>query len=292
MVQLVLDQHQYESAKIRIAQDPKIITSHSVFVIDCSGSMRNADVEAHRYRADAVSFAVATEFMAKRLHNPSCGVSQFDVVTVIEMREDAQVIFYKEPMSWVFYNKFVDKAKRSKPSSHGCYIPSLDLALEALKENDHSHLALFLFFLSDGHPSDLWLSQEAGDYPLLTKEDIYRRVSTIGSHFQERLTFDMVGFGSPLNDLTVLKEMTNKLKIGGAIGEFHRSDLKKIGSLSTSLANMSSTLTKTQTLLTMIRGDNKRTERSFTLSAFKKDIKTPEKILGIKTVRNDYLESY
>ena len=27
------DQHQYKSAKIRIAQDPKIITSHSVFVI-------------------------------------------------------------------------------------------------------------------------------------------------------------------------------------------------------------------------------------------------------------------
>ena len=45
------DQHQYKSAKLRIAQDPKIITSHSVLVIDCSGSMKKADVEAHRSRA-------------------------------------------------------------------------------------------------------------------------------------------------------------------------------------------------------------------------------------------------
>ena len=104
-------------------------------------------------------------------------------------------------------------------------------------------------------------------------------------------SFGMVGFGSPLDDLTVLKEMTNKLKATWELGEFNRSDLKKIGSLSTSLANMSSTLTKTQTLLTMVRGE-KRTERSFTISKFKKDIRIPEKTWDIKTVRNDFLESY
>ena len=273
------DQNQYHAAKARIAEDPQIITSHSVFVIDCSGSMRQADVEAHRSRFDAVSYAVASEFMAKRLHNPSSGVTQFDVVTVIEMRNDAQVVFKKEPMSWVFYNKFVDRAKKSRPSFHGNYIPSLDLAMTSLKENDHEHLSLFLFFLSDGHPSD-WCSPE----------DIYVRIAAIGCHFQERLTFSMEGFGSPDDDLTVLKGMAITLKLLRAVGDFHRSNLKKIGSLSTSLANISSTLTKTCTLLTNMRRDARK-ERSFTISKFQKEIfTTPPITWERKTVRQNYLE--
>ena len=95
------DEHQYKATKSRIDQDPQIITSHSVFVIDCSGSMKQADVVAHRCRSDAVSYSVASDFIAKRLHNPSCGMTPFNVVTVIEMRDDAQVVFKKEPMSWV-----------------------------------------------------------------------------------------------------------------------------------------------------------------------------------------------
>ena len=285
------DEHQYEAAKARIAQDPQIITSHSVFVIDCSGSMKKADVEAHRCRADAVSYAVASEFIAKRLHNPSSEVTPSDVVTVIEMRVDAQVVFKKEPMSWVFYNKFVDRMKTVQPSSHGSYIPSLDKAMEALKENDHENLALFLFFLSDGRPSDEWLSKHAGGSPSVSSQDIYSRASAIGSHFQERLTFGMVGFGNPSDDLTVLKEMASHLTMERAVGGFYRSDLKKVGSLSTSIANMSCTLTKTRALLTMARVD-KRKERSFKLSKFQKDISAPFKDWESKTVRENHLECY
>ncbi|XP_066936684.1 uncharacterized protein [Clytia hemisphaerica] len=284
------DQHQYNAAVSRIAQDPKIITSHSVFVIDCSGSMKSADVEAHRCRADAVSYSVASEFIAKRLHNPSFGVTPYNVVTVIEMREDAQIVFKKEPMSWVFYNKFVQRSKTSKPSSHGSYIPSLDLAMQALKENDHEHLALFLFFLSDGRPSDVWLSKHGDSiYPSVSRQDIYRRASAIGSHFQERLNFGMVGFGRPFDDLSVLNEMANQMTIQGAVGSFHRSDLKKINSLSTSLANMSSTLTKTCTLLTNARVGDSRKERSVTISQFQKHIIIPPNDWDSKTVRQNRL---
>ena len=287
------DQHQYNAAVSRIAQDPKIITSHSVFVIDCSGSMKSADVEAHRCRADAVSYSVASEFIAKRLHNPSFGVTPYNVVTVIEMRDDAQIVFKKEPMSWVFYNKFVQRSKTSKPSSHGSYIPSLDLAMQALKENDHEHLALFLFFLSDGRPSDEWLSRHGGGlYPSVSRQDIYRRASAIGSHFQERLNFGMVGFGRPFDDLSVLNEMANQLTIQGAVGSFHRSDLKKINSLSTSLANMSSTLTKTCTLLTNARVGDSRKERSVTISQFQKHIIIPPNDWDSKTVRQNRLVCY
>jgi len=282
------DEHQYNAAKARIAQDPKIITSHSVFVVDCSGSMKKADVEAHRCRADAVSYAIATEFIAKRLHSPSAGVTPFDVVTVIEMREDAEVIFRKEPMSWKFYNKVVERAKTSSPNSHGNYLPSLDLAFQSLKDNDHQHLALLLFFLSDGRPSDEWLSQHALVNTGITTKDIYERATVIGRHFQERLTFWMVGFGRPFDDLTVLQRMASVMKLEGAIGDFHRSDLKKIGSLSTSIANMSSTLTNTRTLLTAIRREN-RVERPFNFAVFQKNIVKPGSMWETKSVRENYL---
>ena len=162
--------------------------------------------------------------------------------------------------------------------------------MEALKENDHEHLALHLFFLSDGRPSDVWLSKhERGRYPLVSKQDIYRRASDIGSHFQQRLNFGMVGFGRPSDDLTVLEVMASLLTLQGAVGGFHRSDLKKINSLSTSIANMSSTLTKTSTLLTKLRRDSRK-EKLFTLSNFQKNIVTPPKEWESKTVRANLLE--
>ena len=271
------DEFQYQAAKERIAQDPKIIKSHSVFVIDCSGSMRKSDVEAHRSRSDAVSYAIATEFIAKRLHDPESNVTPYDAVTVIEMRTGAEVVFNKEPMTWVFYNKFIQQSKNSRPSSHGHYIPSLNLAMASLQQGDHEGLALFLFFLSDGRPSDV---SQSGM--------IYIYASAIGRAFKKRLSFGMVGFGNPLDDLTVLQKMTSFMSAQGAVGSFHRSDLKKIGSLGTSLANMSSTLTKTRTLLTLINGE-KRIDRSVTISDFKKNITTPPNFWETRTIRQHRL---
>ena len=53
--------------------------------------MRKSDVQGHKSRSDAVKYAIATEFIAKRLHNPESNVTPFDVVTIIEMRTDAKV---------------------------------------------------------------------------------------------------------------------------------------------------------------------------------------------------------
>ena len=276
------DQLQYESAKLRINNDPDIITSHFVLVIDCSASMKNSDVMAHRSRADAVSYAVASEFIAKRLDNPLSGVSQFHVVTVIEMRDDARLIFEKEPMNWVFYNKFITKMNEMKPRSHGNYIPSLKLAMDVLKKNDHENLAPFLFFLSDGHPSDK-----------CPHEEIYRYTKVIGSHFQKRLTFSMERFGSPVpeNDLSVVKAMAYILEMSGAVGGFNCSAVKKFGSLTTSLANISSQLASTSSLLNEPRIKNHK-EKEIKFSIFKKDIKLRPDNWECKTVRQNNLKCY
>ena len=162
---------------------------------------------------------------------------------MIEMRDDARLIFEKEPMNWVFFNKFITKMKEIKPRSHGNYIPSLKLAMDVLKENDHENLAPFFFFLSDGHPSDK-----------CPHEEIYRYTEVLGSYFRRRLKFSMEGFGSPApeNDLSVLKDMACILNRSGAVGGFNCSAVKKFGSLTTSLANISSPVSYTHLTLPTI----------------------------------------
>lgn len=191
-------------------------------------------------------------------------------------------------MTWVFYNLFIQQPKQSNSNEHGNYIPSLDLAMQVLEMDDHDHLSLYLMFLSDGRPSDLVLSKINKGYPRVTMSDIFKRASAISKRFKKRLSFGTVGFGTPIDDFTVLHTMAQRMSRGGAVGTFHRSNLKKMGSLATSLANMSSTLTKTRTLLSMIQGET-RIERHIIISNFKKNIVTPPRSWETITVRENML---
>ena len=282
------DTDQYNTAKNRIAEDPNSITSHSILVIDHSGSMKKADVEGHRCRAAAVSYSIATEFIAKRLHNPSAVVTPLDVVTVIEMRDAAKIVFEKEPMSWVLYNKIVERSKVSRPSSHGNYLPSLDLALDIFLENDHKNLQLILFFLSDGRPSDKRTSNDN-----INEHHIYEKTRHIGNQFGKRLTFGMVGFSGPREDFKILKNMASSLELAGATGKFHRSDLKQVDSLSSSLATLSASLSNTRTLVSKLHPGDKREEKIMYYTLFQeKHQDRPDSSWEIRTVAKDKLECY
>ena len=116
--------------------------------------MNESDVPAHRCHLDAVHYAIATDFIAERMHRPTLSNSSFDAITIIEMQVDAKRIFDREQVSWLLYNNIIDQAKKSKPKSHGNYIQALKRAWEALIKNDHNNLKSSLFFLSDGRPSD------------------------------------------------------------------------------------------------------------------------------------------
>ena len=71
-----------------------------------SGSMRRDDVSGARCRSDAVFMALARDYIAQQLE--SGGASWQDVVSVVLMRDDAQVLFAKQPMSWLLYNQFIE----------------------------------------------------------------------------------------------------------------------------------------------------------------------------------------
>ncbi|XP_066933120.1 uncharacterized protein [Clytia hemisphaerica] len=281
------EQNQHDAAKRRIATEPTIITSHSVFVVDCSGSMKNADVVAHRCRLNSVRYSIATEFIAKRLDNTAHGVTRFDVVTIIEMRNEAEIVFFKEPMSWVLYNKIVDRAKSNTASGHGNYLPALREAEQALLHGDHKDLALFLFFLTDGRPSDSHPSQGRR----VSRLDIIMKAAEIGNHFKNRLNFGMVGYGNQNESMFVLESMAERLSLEGCTGKFERSDLKKLNSLSTSLADMSSTLTNTRTLLTTARS-SRRKEKDYTLTKFNKNFISPGKDWELRSSKDHELTRY
>jgi hypothetical protein len=156
---------QYLEAKRRLGTDKDIITSHAVFVVDKSGSMRKSDINGHRTRAEAVYYAIAEEYLALELDESSIGglggklTSFTDVVSVIEMRESPTIVLDREPMSWVLYNKIVDLAGNNNSKCHGMYYASLECAFEMLQKS-HDKCALLLFFLTDGRPSD-WKIKKA-----------------------------------------------------------------------------------------------------------------------------------
>jgi len=80
--------------------------SHTVMVIDMSGSMRRDDVDGARCRSDGVWTSLAKDFVKSQLESGTC--SLYDIVSVVAMREDATVVIDREPMDWVLYNKLVD----------------------------------------------------------------------------------------------------------------------------------------------------------------------------------------
>lgn len=53
--------------------------------------MKKADVPCHRTRSRAVYYTIANELISKSLINKS--LSYTDLITVIEMRDDAKILF-------------------------------------------------------------------------------------------------------------------------------------------------------------------------------------------------------
>jgi hypothetical protein len=152
-------------AKDLIARKPELCKSHTVLVIDRSGSMMTHDLDLYRDRQQAAYTNVALEFVAEQLFNGTANNS--DVVSLREFNSDATVVFEREPSSWILYNKllrrrdsrrFVDRERhRMRDSSwsgsvDSNYLPALEIAGKILAKDFHDECALSLMFLSDGAP--------------------------------------------------------------------------------------------------------------------------------------------
>ncbi|CAM9618784.1 unnamed protein product [Ectocarpus fasciculatus] len=208
----------HEAAKSRLKVDPSLCASHTVIVVDQSGSMRTCDVENFRTRSNAVFGVLAMDFVAKQ--RLSGEATDRDTVSLILMRNSAEVVFEREPMGLVLYNKFVGLHDQNTPRSHGMFLPALHAAQRLLKRHVHGGCALSFMFLSDGRPSDRRLSS-----PTRTIAD--------------------------QQDFSVLEAMADAAQAAGAHGMFYRPELSAEG-LGTAIAGSSSSLTAVKARLTSL----------------------------------------
>jgi hypothetical protein len=183
---------QITEQKRRIISGEKAATSHTVIVVDQSGSMNSSDIMGHRCRSRGAFYTIASELIGQPLIRDQ--LSFTDVFTIIDMRDTSEIIIWKQPCTWELHNMIVDLADDAlRARGHGNYLPALSMASQALSSIKDDNCALLLLFLSDGGPSDAHTSASSCSLDLC-KLDILSRVGSICELFGPRLTFGTFGF--------------------------------------------------------------------------------------------------
>ena len=250
------------------AADPEAWTSHTVLVVDQSGSMRKPDMADCANRSDAVWVSLALDWVADQLLKGAKGT---DVVSLVQMSTEADVLFQHEPVDWMLYNKLLDLRQRTAPKHHGNYLPALDTAESLLMETSSDACALSLMFLSDGKPSD---KVPSGCASTRSKQQVQcnARVAELSSRFGRRLSFVTIGLAGPEEDFAVLESMANTAAKYQVQAQFHRMEKTEHGlssvSLTTAVVSISSSLTGTRVEMTALGGTSQRKVRKATRETF------------------------
>lgn len=126
-------QERHQQDRLALQQDPHLCATHAIIIIDQSGSMRTCDVKGFKSRSQAAYGVLALEFIAEQLHpREEQAHGMLDAVSVIEMNDTGSLIFDREPMDWILFNKLLDRQMQAKPRSHGNYYGSLAVAQDIL----------------------------------------------------------------------------------------------------------------------------------------------------------------
>ena len=144
---------EHKSIQVNAVKTKSGFTSHSVLVVDMSGSMRQDDINGARCRSDGVWMVLARDYVKKPLENKTR--TNKDLISIILMKDTAEQVIRCEPIDWVLYNKLIDMREwhSIRPKGHGNYIPALNLAENSLSLISDNKCALALLFFSDGRVS-------------------------------------------------------------------------------------------------------------------------------------------
>jgi len=266
--------------------------SHSVIIVDSSGSMRNSDVNGSRTRFGAVWLSLAQDYIEHRINSGMAGL--YDLISIILMGEKAELIIDRWPTSNVLYNKIVDLFHQSetanrlyhriqdskkgskkrkhhqmmkrgdsaklkklvRPGGHGCYGPSLSLAEDILTKHDNESSALSLLLLSDGRPSDAVLLKQNKDGVVNTLKEATGRMA---SKFGRRFTFSTIGMGSSTT-FDTLQELVESANDFGSVGSFSVPSMS-CAAIGRAISSVATSLTTTQTELLANNGRQQRRVR-------------------------------
>ena len=236
----------------RLENDKTSWKSHTVVVVDQSGSMRKT-VLGGATRSDAVWLTIALDFVAKQIDEGKS--SETDVVSIVEMGISSRVLIDKKPHDWLLFNSTIDLLRVQEPHFDGNYMPALDEAENLLTSNTYGSCALTLFFFSDGRPSDhLPRGMELG-----YKQFIGERIESLASRFGRRLTVMTVGFAD-FEDFSVLKDMSKRAKKFQSQGSFFAARLNP-EALGEAFSSLASSLDQTRSELTMLGSIHQRSVR-------------------------------
>lgn len=244
-------------AKHLLEQKPELSTSHTVIVIDNSGSMLSKKNDIHLYRdsQNAAFSMTALEFVAEQLFSNTAGNS--DMVSLVKFGTEASVEFSREPIGWPVYNKILKHRNTQNYKSRqfaqevddrtegSNFLPALRQAKKLLSFGFHEKLALSLFFFSDGMATDhkkLGVSIE--ESYILMKAEITEMASTYG----DLLTVSMVGLGDANDKFTPLRKMADAATAAGAKGSFERCE-RTAHSISSAISSMVTSTTETRVTL-------------------------------------------
>jgi Mg-chelatase subunit ChlD len=261
----------HAKAKELIGIKPELCVSHTVLVVDNSGSMATHDIHLHRDRQTAAYTVTALEFVAEQLFNETANNS--DVVSLVEFSNKAKVIFKREPVSWVLFNKLLKRRDRrnfmareaaKQMELHRCdsnYLPALKKAETLLAIGNHDSCALSFLFLSDGAPSD---ARELGLTTAGAERRMSRRVAEIAEKFgKQKLNITMVGFGNKLQDFSALQSMAQAVMDapGDTTADFLYCN-RIANSMSSAITSLVTSLTASRTELMDAGGTRGRTNRN------------------------------
>lgn len=232
---------EHENA-LHLLRDKAKWKSHTVAVVDQSGSMRTTDAEKGITRSDLVWSTMALAFIAEKLKS---GERQpTDVFSLVSMRDKGEILLRDQPFDWVLYNNVVELFRTQQPRGAGNYFPALETANYLLRSNTYSGCALMLVFLSDGRPSDKFAKGEL-PVPNTHSVKIRKKIGNIASRIGHRLTVGAIPLGKPKQDeFVTLKALMEGAKEYGSHGFFQPPTLSA-NVLSIAMTTLTSTLTST-----------------------------------------------
>ena len=104
---------QHAAAAAALRDKPASWTSHTVLVVDQSGSMRKMDVSDGATRSDAVWVTLAATFVREQLETGA--LKGTDAVTVIGMNAESTLLVDRQPADWVLFNALVMLLRTAQP---------------------------------------------------------------------------------------------------------------------------------------------------------------------------------
>jgi len=218
--------------------------SHTIFVIDHSGSMRTDDVEGQR-RIDAVYDCLAERFIVDQLAN---GATEADKVSVVLMSEGAEVMLQEQSISHSLRRTFQSRRSAARPRGHGNYVPAIDLANRLVRACASARFTT-LVFLSDGKPSDKIPPGHGAPMSKLKNLIVSAWRGLVGSLSLTQLEkFGFVAMGFGREDFSILEAMVaeaGRRRNGDPVGQFNQLALQ-LRSVQTAFSSVSSSLTSSR----------------------------------------------